>query len=49
LAKDNLLGIQASYFVGVACFGYLAFYAIRAQTILKRQGIDYDVKADVSH
>ena len=49
LAKDNLLGIQFSYFVGVACFGYLAFYAIRAQAILKRQGIDYDAKVSGGH
>jgi MFS transporter, FHS family, L-fucose permease len=46
LAKDNLLGIQYSYIVGVLCFAYLAFYAIRAKTILKRQGIDYDVHTD---
>ena len=39
---DNLLGIQWSYLVGVACFAYLAFYAIRAKSILKTQGIDYD-------
>ena len=39
---DELLGIQWSYVVGVACFIYLAFYAIRAKSILKTQGIDYD-------
>lgn len=39
---NNLLGIQLSYIVGVACFAYLAFYAIRAKSILKSQGIDYD-------
>ncbi|MDB5193021.1 MAG: sugar transporter [Segetibacter sp.] len=43
LAKDELLGIQWSYLVGVACFAYLAFYAIRAKAILKAQGIDYDM------
>lgn len=42
LAGDNLLGIQYSYIVGVACFAYLAFYAIRGKAILKKQGIDYD-------
>ena len=42
LAGDNLLGIQWSYLVGVACFTYLAFYAIKAKKILKSQGIDYD-------
>ncbi len=49
LAKSNLLGIQFSYFVGVACFCYLAFYAIRAKSILKNQGIDYDVKVSGGH
>ncbi|HSU50564.1 MAG TPA: MFS transporter [Segetibacter sp.] len=49
LAKDSLLGIQWSYIVGVACFAYLAFYAIRAKSILKGQGIDYDVKVSGGH
>ena len=42
LAGDNYLGIQYSYFVGVACFLYLAFYAVKAKAVLKAQGIDYD-------
>jgi FHS family L-fucose permease-like MFS transporter len=42
LGGPEIMGIQNSYIVGVACFLYLAFYAIRAQTILKAQGIDYD-------
>jgi FHS family L-fucose permease-like MFS transporter len=42
LAADDLLGIQWSYLVGVACFAYLAFYAVKAKSILKAQGIDYD-------
>lgn len=36
------IGIQYSYIIGIACFAYLAFYAIRAKAILKSQGIDYD-------
>jgi len=36
------IGIQFSYIVGVACFAYLAFYAIKAKAALKSQGIDYD-------
>lgn len=36
------IGIQFSYIVGVACFAYLAFYAVRAKAALKSQGIDYD-------
>lgn len=42
VADDAILGIQWSYLVGVACFAYLAFYAIKAKSILKAQGIDYD-------
>lgn len=50
VAADHLLGIQFSYIVGVACFAYLAFYAIRCKSILKSQGIDYDdMKAEGSH
>lgn len=39
---DHLLGIQWSYLVGVGCFAYLAFYAIKAKSTLKEQGIDFD-------
>lgn len=39
---DHLLGIQWSYLVGVCCFAYLAFYAIKVKSVLKAQGIDYD-------
>jgi len=35
-----LVGIQYSYIVGVLCFAYLAFYAVRAQQAIKAQGID---------
>jgi FHS family L-fucose permease-like MFS transporter len=43
LAGEDLLGIQNSYFVGVACFAYLAFYGWKAASVLKQQGIDYDL------
>ncbi len=49
VASDHVLGIQHSYIVGVACFTYLAFYAIRSKSILKSQGIDYDVKVSGGH
>jgi FHS family L-fucose permease-like MFS transporter len=49
VAEDNLLGIQFSYVVGVVCFAYLAFYAVKAKSILQKQGIDYDVKASGGH
>jgi FHS family L-fucose permease-like MFS transporter len=44
VADDKILGIQYSYIVGALCFAYLAFYAVRVKSILKSQGIDYDVK-----
>ncbi|MES2627841.1 MAG: MFS transporter [Bacteroidota bacterium] len=44
LAEPDVIGVRYSYLVGVACFVYLAFYAVRTKAILKEQGIDYDVK-----
>jgi MFS transporter, FHS family, L-fucose permease len=46
---DHVLGIQASYLVGVLCFAYLAFYAIRAQAILKAQGVTFDQTTASGH
>jgi len=39
LADKSLLGIQHSYWVGVFCFAYLAFFAVKAQRILKKRGV----------
>ncbi|MET0635210.1 MAG: MFS transporter [Chitinophagaceae bacterium] len=44
IASNNILGIQYSYIIGVLCFAYLAFYALKVKNILKSQGIDYDQK-----
>jgi FHS family L-fucose permease-like MFS transporter len=49
LSHKDLLGIQWSYLVGVACFAYLAFYGWKASRILKKQGIDYDNAANNAH
>lgn len=49
LSEDNLLGIQRSYFVGVICFAYLAYYAWKAKAVLSEQGIDFDKKAETRH
>mgnify|MGYP006167256781 CR=1 FL=1 len=38
----DITNIHFSYIVGVVCFAYLAFYAIRVSGILKAQGIDLD-------
>ncbi|MEX0635310.1 MAG: MFS transporter, partial [Ferruginibacter sp.] len=42
LAGDALLGISLSYVVGIACFAYLAYYAVKSKRDLKSQGIDLD-------
>jgi FHS family L-fucose permease-like MFS transporter len=42
LASPNLLGIQLSYIVGIMCFLYLAFYAVKVKRVLINQGIDFD-------
>ena len=39
--------IHFSYIVGVLCFAYLAFYAIRVKSILKSQGISLDAKTEI--
>ena len=38
----DMTNIHFSYIVGVVCFAYLAFYAVRVSGILKAQGIDLD-------
>ena len=35
-------GIHLSYVIPVLCFAYLAFFALKAGAILKKQGIDVD-------
>ena len=42
LSADHILGISGSYVVGIACFLYLAYYAVKAKNDLKNQGIDLD-------
>ncbi|MFL5753325.1 MAG: MFS transporter [Bacteroidia bacterium] len=49
LSDDQILGIQWSYLVGVACFAYLAFYAWKVKKILSSQGIDYDTTTGGGH
>lgn len=46
----DLTTIHFSYIVGVICFAYLAFYAVRVSKILKDQGIDLDkIKGEGGH
>jgi FHS family L-fucose permease-like MFS transporter len=42
LSADQYLGIKWSYLVGVVCFSYMVFYAIKTKSLLLKQGIDYD-------
>jgi FHS family L-fucose permease-like MFS transporter len=42
LAEVSTIGIQASYWVGVMCFLYLAFYGVKAGQILKKQGLSLE-------
>jgi FHS family L-fucose permease-like MFS transporter len=46
---SELIGIQLSYIVGIGCFAYLAFYALKATSILKSQGISFDEKVSGGH
>ena len=39
-------GIHQSYWIAVACFAYLAFFAFVVKGTLKKQGIDYDATVD---
>lgn len=46
----DMTNIHISYVVGVLCFAYLVFYAIRVTGILKAQGIDLDkIKSEGGH
>lgn len=38
----DVMGIHQSYWITVACFLYLAFFAWAVKGILKKQGIDFD-------
>ncbi len=49
LSGSDLLGIKASYCVGVVCFLYLAFYGWKAKHILNKQGIDFSEKQTANH
>jgi FHS family L-fucose permease-like MFS transporter len=42
LADLSSIGIHKSYWITVACFAYLAFFAWMVRSVLRKQGIDYD-------
>ena len=37
----DVFNIQSSYWIAVACFVYLLFYAFRTKTVLDKQGVTY--------
>ena len=37
----DVFTIQSSYWIAVACFVYLLFYAFRTKTVLDKQGVTY--------
>lgn len=43
--SDVLNNIHLSYIITVFLFGYLAFFAVKAKSVLKAQGIDYETPA----
>lgn len=43
------VGVHQSFWVGVVCFSYLAFYALASNRSLKKQGIDLDTLASSVH
>jgi FHS family L-fucose permease-like MFS transporter len=49
LAGPEIIGINLSYLVGVACFLYLGYYGYASKRILKTQGIDFDSNTSPSH
>lgn len=42
LADLKSIGIHHSYWITVACFAYLLFFAWMVKSVLQKQGIDYD-------
>ena len=38
----DLFNIHNSYWITVACFVYLMFFAVKVKSVLKAQGVDYD-------
>jgi len=45
----DIIGIHASYFIPVLCFGYLAFFGWKVIGILQKQGIGHDVEVGGGH
>ena len=42
LADFEQIGIQLSFIIPVVCFVYLAYFAFKAKSLLKAQGLDFE-------
>ncbi len=49
LADISSIGIHQSYWIAVFCFAYLLFFAWIVKSILKKQGVDYDLQVLEDH
>lgn len=38
----DLIGIKESYWIAVACFAFLGYFAIQAAAVLKKQGVNFE-------
>ncbi|MDO9001215.1 MAG: MFS transporter [Bacteroidota bacterium] len=49
LAGPEVIGIKASYVVGVLCFIYLVYYGWKVAGILKKQNSNYNTQESLTH
>jgi len=49
LSKNPAFGIQGSYWIGVVCFAYLAFFAWQVKQMLTKQGITHLDSSNAAH
>jgi MFS transporter, FHS family, L-fucose permease len=49
LSENPSIGIVHSFWVGVLCFAYLAFFAVAAARIFKKQGIPLEMDSNAAH
>jgi len=47
--RADIIGIHQSYWIPVACFAYLIFFAFAVKRTLIKQGVEYEVAASGGH
>lgn len=45
----DLIGIKESYWIAVACFAFLGYFAVQAAALLKKQGVNFEESANAAH